>query len=232
MQAARQRLIDLLRAVFWRTTKDAAASELQLPPQHQRLSRLRFSAVEAFYYRRQHDECKEAVASIVQRVAPSLDAATAAPAQASTAPTAAAAAATEPASSASQTASIAAARLMPPPVCLKQRSQSRLRQSLLPQRPLSSKRDSGVRRNDLRPLWVTMHPRPSCSAARCCACVRHAVIHRYAKFIRSELRTTLNFWFARWVVPHSACGVCGARKRSTSSTSNSSTDRLHCRETR
>jgi hypothetical protein len=70
LAVARDRVHAIARAVLWRTSKEMAAGELHLPPQRQQLLRMRFSAVEAFYYRRQHEACRTAVAALVNRVAP------------------------------------------------------------------------------------------------------------------------------------------------------------------
>lgn len=42
---------------MWRSTKVQVADELDLPPQEERLGWLRFSAIEAHFYRQQHERC-------------------------------------------------------------------------------------------------------------------------------------------------------------------------------
>eukprot|EP00899_Mesostigma_viride_P007989 jgi/Mesvir1/17191/Mv07612-RA.1 len=55
--AAKQRLLSFLRRVMWRTSKADVAAELALPPQSSLTTGLRFSAVEEYFYRKQHEEC-------------------------------------------------------------------------------------------------------------------------------------------------------------------------------
>lgn len=42
---------------MWRSTKAQVADELGLPPQDERLTWLKFSPIEAHFYRQQHDRC-------------------------------------------------------------------------------------------------------------------------------------------------------------------------------
>jgi E3 ubiquitin-protein ligase SHPRH len=51
--------------VFWRTQKGDVAHEISLPPQTEVTKRLHFAPVEAHFYRRQHDECAEAVRRVL-----------------------------------------------------------------------------------------------------------------------------------------------------------------------
>ncbi|GAQ81004.1 hypothetical protein KFL_000680200 [Klebsormidium nitens] len=53
--AAKRRAHVFLRALMWRNSKADVQDEIGLPPQQERIDRLRFSAVEAHFYRRQHD---------------------------------------------------------------------------------------------------------------------------------------------------------------------------------
>lgn len=53
-------LLQLVRALAWRTPKRAVSAELDLPAQSTRLHRLTFSTVEAHFYRRQVAECARA----------------------------------------------------------------------------------------------------------------------------------------------------------------------------
>lgn len=48
---------DLFRGLMWRSTKAQVADELGLPPQDERFAWLRFSPIEAHFYRQQHDRC-------------------------------------------------------------------------------------------------------------------------------------------------------------------------------
>lgn len=48
---------DLFRGLMWRSTKSQVSDELGLPPQDERFSWLRFSPVEAHFYRQQHERC-------------------------------------------------------------------------------------------------------------------------------------------------------------------------------
>lgn len=48
---------DLFRGLMWRSTKAQVADELGLPPQDERLDWLRFSPIEAHFYRQQHERC-------------------------------------------------------------------------------------------------------------------------------------------------------------------------------
>eukprot|EP00850_Spirogloea_muscicola_P012812 SM000084S23148 [mRNA] locus=s84:552074:559947:+ [translate_table: standard] len=68
-----KRAAQLARALFgelmWRTPKADVASELGLPPQRSVLSCLRFSAVEAHFYRQQHAECAARAREVLAKVA-------------------------------------------------------------------------------------------------------------------------------------------------------------------
>jgi E3 ubiquitin-protein ligase SHPRH len=48
---------DLFRGLMWRSTKAQVADELGLPPQDERFEWLRFSPIEAHFYRQQHERC-------------------------------------------------------------------------------------------------------------------------------------------------------------------------------
>ncbi|KAG0629280.1 hypothetical protein M758_1G090600, partial [Ceratodon purpureus] len=48
---------DLFRGLMWRSTKAQVADELGLPPQDEWLAWLRFSPIEAHFYRQQHERC-------------------------------------------------------------------------------------------------------------------------------------------------------------------------------
>ncbi|KAG0565163.1 hypothetical protein KC19_8G169500 [Ceratodon purpureus] len=48
---------DLFRGLMWRSTKAQVADELGLPPQDEQLEWLRFSPIEAHFYRQQHERC-------------------------------------------------------------------------------------------------------------------------------------------------------------------------------
>ena len=48
---------DLFQGLMWRSTKAQVADELGLPPQDERFEWLRFSPIEAHFYRQQHERC-------------------------------------------------------------------------------------------------------------------------------------------------------------------------------
>eukprot|EP00850_Spirogloea_muscicola_P023159 SM000333S12561 [mRNA] locus=s333:34643:42565:- [translate_table: standard] len=68
-----KRAAQLARALFgelmWRTPKADVAPELGLPPQRSILSCLRFSAVEAHFYRQQHAECAARAREVLAKMA-------------------------------------------------------------------------------------------------------------------------------------------------------------------
>ncbi|CAN0194705.1 unnamed protein product, partial [Discosporangium mesarthrocarpum] len=56
LPGAMQRLLEGLSDVMWRVTKAAVAEQVHIPPQAEVNRRLRFSSVEAHFYRKQHKE--------------------------------------------------------------------------------------------------------------------------------------------------------------------------------
>ncbi len=52
---------------MWRTSKVDVLNEIDLPPQTEQLIELRFSSVEAYFYRRQHEECSTNVTALLRR---------------------------------------------------------------------------------------------------------------------------------------------------------------------
>jgi E3 ubiquitin-protein ligase SHPRH len=64
--AAKARAHACVAALFWRTQKADVMNEISLPAQTEETLTLRFTPVEAHFYRRQHEECKQAVNAVLQ----------------------------------------------------------------------------------------------------------------------------------------------------------------------
>ncbi|CAI5494332.1 unnamed protein product [Closterium sp. Naga37s-1] len=67
--AAWHALLALMLRLMWRHHKADVADELALPPQRQLLTVLRFSAIEAHFYRQQHAKCAQRASSMLRSVA-------------------------------------------------------------------------------------------------------------------------------------------------------------------
>ena len=64
--AAKARAHAWVAALFWRTQKADVMNEISLPAQTEETLTLRFTPVEAHFYRRQHEECQQAVNAVLQ----------------------------------------------------------------------------------------------------------------------------------------------------------------------
>ena len=64
-QAAKARAHAWVAALFWRTQKADVMNEISLPPQTEVTQMLRFTPIESHFYRRQHEECAQAVDGVI-----------------------------------------------------------------------------------------------------------------------------------------------------------------------
>eukprot|EP00029_Vermamoeba_vermiformis_P013409 TRINITY_DN832_c0_g1_i1.p1 TRINITY_DN832_c0_g1~~TRINITY_DN832_c0_g1_i1.p1 ORF type:complete len:1725 (-),score=428.66 TRINITY_DN832_c0_g1_i1:31-4932(-) len=62
---AQGRLHTFLKRIMWRNNKVDVADELGIPPQHEYIHKLSFTAVEEYFYRKRHGECAHKVHEIL-----------------------------------------------------------------------------------------------------------------------------------------------------------------------
>jgi E3 ubiquitin-protein ligase SHPRH len=62
-----ERMELLMRRFLWRTNKQDALAEVDLPPLEEHVIKVKFSEVEEFLYRKRHDECSFKVHSLMEK---------------------------------------------------------------------------------------------------------------------------------------------------------------------